>query len=437
MASGTDQLASLRASVQAEQDRQTQAAIAASNPENVELQANAFPSNSNDEWLEKSVKELRDRDQEYAKLRSDQAREEWEGLTRANLIRQRQSEQVRADEQAAGQANQNARDEKDMRYLAGVAFELLPMIQQYKSEYSMPKELLAAWSNNRDRLNNLASRMGISPEELSNRAAQLLGGSGPQPQPDLGPQVTPDQLQHFGDVKQLPNGTYEVTLATGEVFRGDAETVMREQAKAQVHTKRYAQQLKQQIANPSAQAQPSNGNGSEVAENSFGVWAANENARALGFADHNEMIQWGQNLQATQQEQAAKLEEYENMKDAADFMQRCQDFPNTDQAIEALGTIIENQGWEWTPDAMEIAHTMAVRNGIYKPLTQQQISEEWAQAMGMENQQARRGTPPPMLRGSAPDSHGDPDANNPWKMGLADLRKAAIAQELNGGGQSR
>jgi hypothetical protein len=74
-------------------------------------------------------------------------------------------------------------------------------------------------------------------------------------------------------------------------------------------------------------------------------------------------------------------------------MGRCPDFPGTPQAIAALGTMIEANGWETTPDNMEAAHAYLVRTRVYAPLTPVQTDSR---------QQMK---PPPMIRSNSPDGN--------------------------------
>ncbi len=75
------------------------------------------------------------------------------------------------------------------------------------------------------------------------------------------------------------------------------------------------------------------------------------------------------------------------------------EYPNTDQANNALETIINRNGWEWTADTMAAAHALAVQNRVYQPLSQQEI----AAANGYAPK-VRRPAPRPIPRSSAADS---------------------------------
>jgi len=67
--------------------------------------ANPFPAD-NDKWLADSLDDLRNKDVEYKRLATEDAREKWENAARANLVHQRALEQQRQDplesEEASG-----------------------------------------------------------------------------------------------------------------------------------------------------------------------------------------------------------------------------------------------------------------------------------------------------------------------------------------------
>ena len=91
------------------------------------------------------------------------------------------------------------------------------------------------------------------------------------------------------------------------------------------------------------------------------------------------------------------LEQYKNQNTVSQFFMEHPEYPNTDQANNALETIINRNGWEWTPDSMAAAHALAVQHRVYQPLSQQEI----AVANGYAPE-AHRPMPPPMLRAGKP-----------------------------------
>ena len=119
------------------------------------------------------------------------------------------------------------------------------------------------------------------------------------------------------------------------------------------------------------------------------------------------------------------LEQYKNQNTVSQFFMEHPEYPNTDQANAALETIINRNGWEWTPDTMAAAHAFAVQNRVYQPLSQQEI----AVANGYAPE-ANRPTPPPMIRGGNPET-GTP-VQSEWEMPLDQLRKQALGAQTGG-----
>jgi hypothetical protein len=116
------------------------------------------------------------------------------------------------------------------------------------------------------------------------------------------------------------------------------------------------------------------------------------------------------------------LEQYKNQNTVSQFFYEHPEYPNTDQANNALETIINRNGWEWTPDSMAAAHALAVQNRVYQPLSQQEI----ALANGYAPQ-VRRPTPPPIPRSSAADSQAT--ELNLWTEPLDQLKKRILAAQ--------
>jgi hypothetical protein len=123
------------------------------------------------------------------------------------------------------------------------------------------------------------------------------------------------------------------------------------------------------------------------------------------------------------------LEQYKNQNTVSQFFYEHPEYPNTDQANNALEKIINRNNWEWTPDTMAAAHALAVQHRVYQPLSQQEI----AVANGYAPQ-VHRPTPPPILRSNAADSQ--PTELNLWTEPLDQQRKRILAAqraELAGG----
>jgi len=86
--------------------------------------------------------------------------------------------------------------------------------------------------------------------------------------------------------------------------------------------------------------------------------------------------------------------------------------------------VIEGNKLDWNSENISLAHTFAVKNGLYQPLSleEQQIS------LGLPVQ-SQRPTPPPMIRGGNPE-RGWQGENDPYKVPLDELRRQAIRQQL-------
>jgi hypothetical protein len=96
---------------------------------------------------------------------------------------------------------------------------------------------------------------------------------------------------------------------------------------------------------------------------------------------------------------------------------RNQDFPNTDPAVEALEAVCRANNWDMENiENLSNAHAVAVRHGLYRPLSQDQIRASYA---GPEP--AHQPTPPPMIRSGNPDMER-PRAEDPQTMPLDQLR---------------
>jgi hypothetical protein len=154
-------------------------------------------------------------------------------------------------------------------------------------------------------------------------------------------------------------------------------------------------------------------------------------ASALGYADANELITDQLALRAKTeqiaQELQAEKQNRQNREIAAVFLAQNPDFPNTDESIKMLDGLITRNGLEYTPENMAMAHSYAVKNGLYQPLSR----EEQQVAAGLAVQ-AQRPTPPPMIRSSSPESSAWQSGHDPQTMPLEELRRLAIRQELEG-----
>lgn len=394
----------------------------------------ASPSDANDRWLADEINKVKLQDQEYAKLQSDQSRAEWEAITSANLQRKREQEQNRTEKTAAYAAQEQATaDANDIRLIQHTDELIAHLERTYPNgwtEYSLPTELYAdiaktnqEFSASVERRGGSAPEYGAIPTNWPPRASDGVPNQ-PTPQtqqaePQASPETFPDGQKYH--LTNNPDGTIEVNLATGERFVGDPSTVMQKMAEAQVNTKLWAKSIQQKSQG--------NGNGSapsgEVSD--FGTWAADETARGLGFSDHNEMIQFGAQLREQQAKTNEFIENQQLASVAADFMQRCPDFPDNPFAHQALGQFVVKNGWDVTAENLEAAHAALVRQKVYAPLTVEEQNATWSNNMAADSRRAA-GPPPPMLRSQAPDANQQ--STNEWNEPLDRMRARLIRQQL-------
>lgn len=230
------------------------------------------------------------------------------------------------------------------------------------------------------------------------------------------------------EIKTLENGKISAKLETGEVFEGDPLEVTQKMAEAHVSTKKWGQGFKQQFETLQAQhatppppttvQPPVDANEAQLQQ-----YLLTQTAKALGYNSADE-------YKADLQKVKGTTEKVNNNLIVTEFFNLAPDFPNTDAASAALAKKIDEQHWEFSPTAMLAAHTLLIREHSvdptkgYAPLTSEQINATWANNMAAYN----RRNAPPMLRGNGVDSN---PPVNPYAVPLEQLRKDAIAQELN------
>lgn len=240
-------------------------------------------------------------------------------------------------------------------------------------------------------------------------------------------------------ITKLPDGNIEVKYDTGEVFTGDPMQVTQKLADAREERARSLRETRQEfdqyrtqhpetIATPSA-PEPT------AEQKQLRQYLTTEVAADLGLKP--EELRALPSLLARQQQ---AISEWQRSQAVLNFQNKHPEFPNTDEANDA---VIERaqKDFQVDIDALSIAnpeqaaavlgaaHLACVNEGVYKPLSSEQINATWANNM----QAASRGTPPPMIRGGSPDANQQ--GFNPWdtkNVKLDDLRAAAIRQELEG-----
>jgi len=247
-------------------------------------------------------------------------------------------------------------------------------------------------------------------------------------------QVNPNEpLVTFID---QPDGTFDAKLVTGETFRGftanENRDAIRKLAEGKVNTRRHYENLmQQQPANgqqPQSQAQPASN--AAINENqSLTDWFLDETARRFGYQNGAEMVADQNSRYQREQKNNARLEQIDNERTVQHFFANHPEYPNTDQANDAIEQIINRNGWEWTADSMAAAHALAVQNRVYQPLSQQEIA-----ISNGYTPEAHRRAPPPMVNSNNPDTNTPP--LDLWTEPLDQQRKRILAAqraELAGG----
>jgi hypothetical protein len=238
-----------------------------------------------------------------------------------------------------------------------------------------------------------------------------------------------------------PDGTFTAKLVTGETFTGfkadENRDAIRKLAESKVNTRRHYENLvQQQPANgqqtqvqPQAQPQAQPANNPTAEGPSLTDYLAQQTmegvARQFGYENSAEFVADQKARYQREQQNNQLLEQYKNQNTVSEFFMQHPEYPNTDEANDALEQIINRNGWEWTPDSMAAAHALAVQHRVYQPLSQQEI----AVANGYAPE-ARRPAPPPMPRGGNPET--STPVQNEWEMPLDQLRKRALGAQAGG-----
>jgi hypothetical protein len=386
--------------------------------------ANGIPSVSNDAALAKHIEEWKLQDVSYQRARTEEDRQQIEAAYTATQQRLNAAKQAIKDRAAIEAEQQNQADISAGDRLALQIQALTDTFPPNWTAETLPIDKLRQLSDLRQQVQNLAALTGApgladgvlesgGPLAPANVLQNL-----PQPQPQAKPETFPDGSLY--QLQNLPDGNMEVRLITGEVFKGDPLTVTQRMAEAQVNTKRWAQRARQ--SQPTAEPPQLNQQPQQqiippepTQQSTIADYWAEQQAQALakqfGFSGADELRQWGE----TVNQKVAAISQYEDDRLAMDFCARCPDFPATPEASDAIANIVESQGWQWNADSLQAAHLLAVQNHMYQPISP-------------EEPQVTRPAPPPMLRTNNPEISFA--QQSPYEMNLADLRKAAIKQEL-------
>lgn len=402
------------AAIRGNQNREVQQQIEAMNFDQ-QPELNGIPANgSNDSALAQHLADMRANNLEYARLQTEEARQQMEGMAAANFQRDQANANKIKDQMAVETMNRELVRRQHGEVLFSQLDTAVKAIPEGATEWTLPM----------DKLKDLAK----VTDEVQRLTGQDLNQVQQPQQQQQRPETFPDGKPY--QIKNLPDGNLEVQLITGERYLGDPMTVTQKLAESQVSTKRWGQsQRQQQQQQQPQQVQQTPAEVPQVSQQPSGSLAndlvarqADELAKGFGFSDRNELMQWGENLN----QMAAKVEQFELQSEATRFFTACPDFPADQRAIDAVSIIMDNLHLPNDAEGMKAAHAIAIRQGDYQPIPQEVLQE----ASG--NVRSNRPTPPPMLRGNNPEITGAPPS--PYDMPMADLRRQAIAQELNGKG---
>lgn len=239
------------------------------------------------------------------------------------------------------------------------------------------------------------------------------------------------------------DGTVHLKLETGEEFSGKYEDILPKLAKSKVDTNRSYSgikneltQMREQMAPITAalQPKPAQPTEQEVANRQLQEFMATQTAGYLGFESADQMrvaLSGMQEVTNNQQQQTQMMS----------FYASAQDFPggddNSNKLVETAikYNLVANDGKgniTKYPSANQLlaAHALAIRDGVYKPLTQ----EEQAAARTGQYQNPKPPVAAPVLGGTQPEvTQGTPGTmtdRNLWTMPKEELNKLARAQGL-------
>lgn len=221
--------------------------------------------------------------------------------------------------------------------------------------------------------------------------------------------VVPQPTQaEWGQLAKNPDGSYQVTLATGEVFKGSADEVIAKQAEAHVHTKRWAQEIKTKAETPAAPVvETPQESPDDIATRN---WLVEQTAKAFGMTPDEYRAAVQQVFNTTQQTvQITRQQELNNAW--LDFTQACPDFVDTPETcsalVEYLPADVVAQKRVPSSDDLKRAHAAALYDKKYQP---GQVTA----------QQPHVPVPPVMPSSGASTTVGEVD---PYKIPIAELKK--------------
>jgi hypothetical protein len=194
-------------------------------------------------------------------------------------------------------------------------------------------------------------------------------------------------------VAELENGQYEVTLESGQVYKGSQSDVVRELAKAQYNATRKIAELNGKIpVQQEVQQTPQEIDATAAA-------LADLAAKGLGFGSKDELL--AQFALLPQLQENYQQQQLNNT--AAQFLAQTQDFPNSPGNADKLDAYITQTGLPITVENLQMVHHYLKGTGQYE-------------RVATPAKQAANGMPMP------PNGQtGDANGFDPWTAPLEEL----------------
>ena len=261
----------------------------------------------------------------------------------------------------------------------------------------------------------------VTPEiTINNTAAEIKAAMEAQAAAEVqpvesAPIETPSapSSPEWGQMAENPDGTYQVTLATGEVFKGTAREVIAKQAEAQYNTKRWGLDWKQK-AESSQPQQTDPSLAPPAIDPAIEAEQLRQYQRQLGLESLSAAlgIPVEQVPQVLQQHEQAQLQ-WQINSTYMDFVTACPDYQETPEnnaaMLDYLNAVPAN-GRFWSADDLRVAWARAVYDKKANPFVPPQPP-------------APVFRPPMMPTNGAASQANEP---NPWTMPKDQLKKLAF-----------
>ena len=213
--------------------------------------------------------------------------------------------------------------------------------------------------------------------------------------------VTPEIPSDYR-VNTLENGQREVVLNTGQVYRGDTDTLINELAKAQYNASKRITELGQQI--PQHIEPEPVVNGIDPTAKALADLAA----QGMGYQNADELTSAMNMMQQSYVQQQLNAV-------AAQFLATTPDFPKSPENADKLDQTLNSFGLQPTPEALTMVHNHLKATGQYVAVPNAPITQPRAPGMPM----------PPNGITNQPSGSQDP-----WAMPFAELEAAIRAGKM-------